>query len=384
MSQKNNRIYYACQSVQLAGPSGSVNDPAGHANDKYTVIQGLQSVGINTNFNLEPIYQMGQLDLYDNFEDIPDVEVSLSKVLDGMPTIYSLAMGTGTLSEVAENRCSVRLTIHNDTATNAEGVAIAACKIEPAYLSSVSYNFPSDGNFTEDVTIVGNNKIWLDLDTNQTLAEGHDTQASQTKNRPFADNPNTGAGIVRRAMFKAGTAAGDSILPNRAEASAGTADVTSSTKGGVPIHNQIQSISISMDLGREEIYSLGSRLPYTRFVNFPVEVTCDIETIAATGDMVGASETETSCSNPKALVDKQIKIVLCDGSYYDLGSKNKLQSVSYEGADTGGGNATSTFSYLTYSHFTHVPANDALAGSNVSASQADYGDFVEDTDFGRA
>ena len=83
----NNRVYYACQSVQLAGPSGT-NAPA---NTAFTTIQGLQSVGINTNFNLEPIYQLGQLDLYENFEDIPDVEVSLNKVLDGMPTIYSMA-----------------------------------------------------------------------------------------------------------------------------------------------------------------------------------------------------------------------------------------------------------------------------------------------------
>lgn len=380
----NNRVYYACQSVQLAGPSGATNPGGsnGIANDKYTVIQGLQSVGINTNFNLEPIYQMGQLDLYDNFEDIPDVEVSLSKVLDGFPTIYSMAMGTGTLSAVAENRCSVRLTIHSDTAGSAQGDAIAACKIEPAYLSSVSYNFPSDGNFTEDVTIVGNNKIWLDLSSSQTLAEGHDTQAGVTKNRPVADNPNTGAGIVRRAMFKNGGGAGDSVLPNGAAATPATA--TSQNKGGIPTVSKVQSISISMDLGREEIYSLGQRLPYTRFVNFPVEVTCDIETIAATGDMVGASETETACSNPKALVDKQIKVVLCDGSYYDLGSKNKLQSVSYEGGDTGGGNATATYSYLTYSHFTHMPPNDTLAGSNVSASQMDYGTMIEDTDFGRS
>jgi hypothetical protein len=372
----NNRVYYACQSVQIAGPSGAnTPDPTNHL---FSVIQGLQSVGINTNFNLEPIYQMGQLGLYDNFEDIPDVEVSLSKVLDGMPTIYSLAMGTGSLSSVAENRCGVRLTIHSDTDVGATGNAIAACLIQPAYLSSVSYNFPSDGNFTEDVTIVGNNKIWLDLSSNQTNASNLDSQASN--NAPLYTDPNEGAGIVRRSMLRL-TGTNASKFPNGAV----TAPATKSSQnaGGIPSVNSIQSISISMDLGREEIYSLGSRLPYTRFVNFPVEVTCDIETIAATGDMVGATETETACSNPKALVDKEIKIGLCDGSFFDLGVKNKLQSVSYEGGDTGGGNATATFSYLTYSHFTHMPPNDALAGSNVSASQADYGDFVEDTDFGK-
>ena len=374
----NNRVYYACQSVQLAGPSGS----NAAANTAFTTIQGLQSVGINTNFNLEPIYQLGQLDLYENFEDIPDVEVSLNKVLDGMPSIYSMAMGTGDIAACAENRCSVRLTIHDDTASDAAGAAIAACEIQPAYLSSVTYNFPSDGNFTEDVTIVGNNKSWLDLSSSQPSAT--DIGAGM---RPAADNPNSGAGIVRRQMLDLGR----SKFPNSGTVAAGAAlgtvsnDITVITNsGGIPTQSKIQSVSMSMDLGREEIFSLGQRLPYTRFVNFPVEVTCDIETIAATGDMVGAVESEEACANPKALMDKHIKVQLCDGRSYDLGKKCKLQSVSYEGGDTGGGNATATYSYLTYSHFTHFPANDTLAGSNVNTAGYEYSSVVSDVDFGKA
>jgi hypothetical protein len=356
----NNRVYYACQSVQIAGPSGAT---AAH-NAKFDTVQGLQSVGIETNFNLEPIYQMGQLDLYENFEDIPDVTVSLNKVLDGMPTIYSMAMGSGELAAIAENRCSVRLTIHSDTDTSATGTPIAVCQIEPAYVSSVTYNFPSDGNFTEDVTIVGNNKSWV-------------SSASATSRglgmRPAADNPNSGAGIVRRQMFDQA----NTSLPTGAAAIPETTVTQGS--GGIPGVSKIQSINISMDLGREEIYSLGSRLPYTRFVDFPVEVTCSIETIAATGDMAGAEESEAACNNPKALMDKKIDILLCDGSRYDLGSKNKLQSVSYEGGDTQGGNATATYSYLTYSHFTHMPPNDANAASNVNQAGYEYSDVVSDT-----
>lgn len=369
----NNRVFYACQSVQVAGPSGT----NAAANTAFTTIQGLQSVGINTNFNLEPIYQMGQLDLYENFEDIPEVEVSLNKVLDGMPTIYSMAMGTGDISAVAENRCSVRLTIHSDTASDAGGAAIAACLIEPAYVQSVNYSFPSDGNFTEDITIVGNNKSWLDLSSNQPSAT--DIGAGM---RPAADNPNSGAGIIRRQMLDLGR----SKFPNSGTVAEGATPADASVitnSGGIPTASKIQSVSMSMDLGREEIFSLGSRLPYTRFVNFPVEVTCEIETVAATGDMVGAVESESSCANPKALMDKQIKVMLCDGSSFDLGKKCKLQTVNYEGGDTGGGNATATYSYLTYSHFTHFPANDAEAGSNVATAGYEYGDVVSDDDFGR-
>ena len=232
----NNRVYYACQSVQIAGPSGN----NGATNTVYDTVQGLQSVGIETNFNLEPIYQMGQLDLYENFEDIPDVSVSLNKALDGMPTIYSMAMGTGTLSSVAENRCSVRLTIHPDTDVSATGTPIAVCQIEPAYLSSVTYNFPSDGNFTEDVTIVGNNKSWLSSASATSRGEGM---------RPAADNPNSGAGIVRRQMFDQT----NSLLPTVV---ATTNPERTQESGGIPNVSKIQSINISMDLGREEIYHL--------------------------------------------------------------------------------------------------------------------------------
>jgi hypothetical protein len=358
----NNRVYYACQSVQLNGPSGMTGTAE---NQVWNVVQGLQSVGINTNFNLDPVYQLGQLDLYDNYEDIPDVEVTLNKVLDGQPTLYSMTMGTGTLANLANHRCGVRLTIHSDTDVSATGTAIAACEIMPAYLSSVTYTFPSEGNFTEEVTLVANSKRWISAPTASLGSVGQ---------RPQADNPNSGAGILRRQMFNDSL----SVLPNVA---ATTDPSTTSASGGIPGVSKLQNITVSMDLGREAIYNLGDRIPYTRYVNFPVEITTEIEVIAATGDMVGASETNVSCDNPKALLDKQIKVVLCDGTTIDLGSKNKLQSVNYTGGDTGGGNATATYSYLTYNTFTYIGPNDDLNASNVSDGAIGYSSVVSDTGF---
>lgn len=358
----NNRVYYACQSVQLNGPSGLTGAAE---NPVFNVVQGLQSVGMNTNFNLDPVYQLGQLDLYDNYEDIPDVEVTLNKVLDGQPTLYAMAMGTGTLASVANHRCGVRLTIHPDTDVSATGTAIAACEIMPAYLSSVTYTFPTEGNFTEEVTLVANSKTWISAPAAALGSVGQ---------RPQADNPNSGAGILRRQMFNDTS----SVLPNK---DALNNPATTSASGGIPSVSKIQNITVSMDLGREAIYNLGDRIPYTRYVNFPVEVTCEIETIAATGDMVGAAELNTTCDNPKALLDKQIKIVLCDGTVIDLGSKNKLQTVNYTGGDTGGGNATATYSYLTYNTFTYIGPNDALNASSVPDNAIAYSDVISDTDF---
>ena len=50
-------------------------------------------------------------------------------------------------------------------------------------------------------------------------------------------------------------------------------------------------------------------------------------------------------------------IVLEDGTTFDLGTKNRLSSVSYGGGDAGGGNATMTFSYTTFNQLDITPPN---------------------------
>lgn len=332
----NNRLYYACEAVQINGPSG-----IGSKNPAYDTIQGLQSVGINTNFNLEPIYQLGQLDLYDNYEEIPEVEISLSKVLDGQPTIYQMAMGTGTLVSLANNRCGVRLLLYPDTNTTADGTPIAAVECAPSYLSSISYNFPTEGNFTEEATIVSNDKTWL-------------TSLSAITGSP-ATSSAVGLGVLRRGLWNKSA----TVMPT---GSAGDMSLQS-VSGGIPAGMKLQSVKVSLNLGREQLRELGSRTPYLRYVKFPVEVTTDIEVTANTGDMAGvAGSTSVACSNPKALTDKAIKIALCDGMTLDLGSKNKLTSVNFNAGDTGGSNATITYSYRGYSSFTYVGPTGTSAG----------------------
>ncbi len=104
----------------------------------------------------------------------------------------------------------------------------------------------------------------------------------------------------------------------------------------------IQTITVSVDLGREELFELGKRGPYHRFVNFPIEVTCDIEVLSSEGDQVDAKE------EVENLVDRSIRIATDDGTFVNLGTKNKLSSVTYGGADAGGGNATVTYSYSEF------------------------------------
>jgi len=341
----NNRIFYACQAVQINGPSGSTN----YKNPDWDTVQGLQSVGMNTNFNLEPIYQLGQLELYDNYEEIPEVEVTLNKVLDSSQTIYAMTMGSGSLVSLNDSRCGVRLLLYPDTNSQATGTPIAQVECIPAYLSSVTYTFPTEGNATEEVTLVSNDKTWA-------------TSLSTLSGSPEHATPG-GVGIIRRGLVSKD----NSVFPTGAGGGP-----SGSLSGGMPAGIKISNVTVSMNLGREQIRELGSRTPYVRYINFPVEVTCEITTTAHTGDMVGVSgSSNVSCVNPKALTNKAIKIALCDGMTIDLGQKNKLTSVNYTGGDTGGGNATITYSYQTYNEFTYTPPTGG------SADTLSYGEAVE-------
>lgn len=326
-----NRIYYACQSVELY-PAVNIDTTVSTTTNATTIyertaqtVQGLQSVGMNTNFNLEPVYQLGQLSLYDNYEEIPEVEISLNKVLDGRMTLYGLAMGSGSLTRLANRACGVRLTLYPDSG-NASGTPVGQVRCAPAYLSSVTYTFPSEGNFTEEVQLVSNEKEWMN-------------GLSNTGTAPAVTDAGNNPGIMRRQQLSLDA----STLPT-------------GVSGGIPAGYKIQNINVSVNLGRESIFNLGERSPSFRYINFPVEVTCEFEVVARGGDLVGVTEGAGGpCNNPKALANKEIVLTTCDGMVLNLGTKNKLTSVNYQGGDTGGGNATITYSYQTFNDFTYTP-----------------------------
>ena len=144
---------------------------------------------------------------------------------------------------------------------------------------------------------------------------------------------------------------------------------------------RIQSITISTDLGREAINELGSMAPYFRYVNFPVEVTAEYELTATSGDGVEASDFTTgnpTCNTSyRNLSDETVKVVMCGSGVgssltIDLGSKNKLTSVNYTGGDTGGGNATVTYSYQTFNKL--VVTGEGTFGSDGGTAYVNMSD----------
>lgn len=292
----NNRVFYASQGVSVGG----------------TVVQGAQSVGITTNFNLEQAFQLGQLALYDNISLDPEVEVTISKVLDGEDTIYKLATaGGGSIISNANDVTTVIIGIGSDTAASLTSTSAVTCT--GMFVSSISYTFPVDGNITEEVSLVGNAKA----------ISGSVSAPGTTSNT-----------VLRRQNVNVGS----STLPSEVSG------------------KNITNISISTDLGRETMYKLGTLKPFHRFVNFPLEVTCEFEVSATDQDGVAVEIPETSCSGMPS-TKQQITVAVCDeagsSAYtFNLGAQNKLASVNYSGGDTGGGNATITYSYTTFNELT--------------------------------
>ena len=121
----------------------------------------------------------------------------------------------------------------------------------------------------------------------------------------------------------------------------------------------ITNVTVSADLGRTNMFKLGQFAAFHKFVNFPLEVKCDIAVSATASDGVIVSSADVDCTGNGSLpAEQQITIELCDSSTtsaaytFDLGDKCRLASAAYSGGDTGGGNATITYSYVTYNTLT--------------------------------
>ena len=358
----NMRIFWATQGLIIVTngeiPSGSGTAATSSAPHDFpttgggtaVIMNGVQSVGITTTFNLEQVFELGQLSIYENLENVPDIEVTVERVLDGTTLTYAAASpnsfvratgaavaSQGGLVAGANDRCDVHLAIYSDTATKAGGVVPKSqVYMSGMYVSSVSYTVPVDGNATESVTLVGNAKAWLNHDSYgwQGIA---DAGIGDTALGFGSDSPAASDGVQRRQEFKLST----SILPGDIPGLDGTAAGNGDDAAGKPLVH-MQNWSMSADFGREQIFELGRKGPYHRYVTFPVEITSEFEVLSTSGDLVGADEQADN------LTDRTILIYLNDGTAFDLGTKNKLQSVGYTGGDTGGGNVSMTFSYITF------------------------------------
>lgn len=332
---RNQRIFYACQAVAIT-PRGAANVNPEH------VVHGVQSIGMSSTFTLDQVFEQGQIEIYENIEEVSDIEVTLEKVLDGYKLIYDLATQGACKTDIvaaSKARSDVYVAVFDDGLSHATGVPRNVVMNSGMYVSSVSYSYSIDGSATESVTLVGNDRFWNGetagvLGTSAAAA----WSVNPTSNIDGTDTPLSG--VVRRVNVDLA----NSTLPGIVKSQSG--DDTTGRGGG----HHVQSISVSTDFGQENIQELGRFGPYHRYATFPIEVTCEFEVISTSGDLVSVS------GNAPNLSDEDILIKDTAGTILDLGSggagKNKLSSVSYSGADTGGGNATVSYSFSNFNVLT--------------------------------
>jgi hypothetical protein len=328
---RNQRIFYACQAVAITARGAGAVVAA-------DIVHGLQSVGMSSTFTLDQVFEMGQIEIYENIEQVADIEVTLEKVIDGYELIYNLATDGACETDLvaaSKTRCDVLVAVYDDGLSHATGVPRNVCYNSGMYVSSVSYSYSVDGSATESVTLVGNDRFW----NNETAGilpalaptgiwTGNTT--NPTTNIDGTDTPLSG--VVRRVDVDLE----GSTLPDELKRQA--SDDATGLGGGF----HVQSISVSTDFGQENIQELGRFGPYHRYATFPIEVSSEFEIIATSGDLINVS------GNAPNLSDNTIIIKDTAGTVLNLGTKNKLASVSYSGGDTGGGNATVSYSFQNF------------------------------------
>jgi len=398
----NNRVFYAIEQVamkrnsapatQAVAPINAVHYASGtlapigrnEVNDRWEVPRGVQSVGMSTTFNLEQVFQLGQVELYEYSERQPDVEMTLEKVLDGTKPMWFMVTdpsGLDLVSRTSSWRTDVMLSIYPDTQFRAnQNTPQAAVLASGMYLSSVTYTFPVDGPVTESITLIGNDKIWdLFVPVSGQVVSvypntshgvgipsgvfGHEDDSNKSELAGGTGSAGVivvGSGVQRREEVDMGR----SVLPNdipgitafvasgiSAEilAGAGASGVTATvgTSNTSYLAERVQNITITADIGRDDIFELGQKRPYFRAVSFPVEITTSIEVITAQGDLIDATS-NVNCGPDNTASSNTVIIRTCDGTQIDVGDTNRIVSVELGGGSTGGENMTVTYNYSTF------------------------------------
>jgi hypothetical protein len=357
----NKRVFYAIHKAGVA-PIGSTT---------YQTIHGLQSIGITTTFNLEQVFELGQLAVYENIEGIPDVEVTTEKLLDGYCPVYLLttqsdesgvAPPTATLVGRSNSQCIIGMGIYPDEQSSSSGVPVSEVHMSGLFISSFGYEVSVDGNAMESATLVGNNKIWVGTngETNGTFDDGThwDGTSSITDNTDQPYSISTSGGVNRREDILFGSGVLNSWLPGDIPGLSLSGGKYWNTLSGGEYGAHFQRVGVSVDLGREDMFELGQRAAYHKYVNFPVEVTSEYGIISVSGDMVSALE--NGLSNGLNLTDRSAKIFMREGLQIDLGERNKLSSVGMSGGDTGGGNQEISYTYTNFNDCTVQHPQDVV------------------------
>ena len=410
----NNRVFYAIQQVAVKDnsalpgnavatwnakkfPYGPMASGLDQVWGKWEAPRGMQSVGMSTTFNIEEAFELGQVEVYEQSERQPEIEYTLSRVLDGTKALWFMLVdpsgsNNNLTGKTASFRADVILNIYADTAYRADGTPVSACLGSGMYISGMTYTYPVDGPCTEEATLVGNDKIWASFDASVEHQDesvltwpqtGWEEEAPRgVPSGVFGWTNIGGVQEVAGGTAAAGTIIMGSGIQRREEVDIrrsvlpgdipGVATFTSSGilawffTGVTPIAGNaeqtvqigdantddivehIQGITCSVDLSRRDIFEVGSKRPYVKVVDYPVEVTCSVEVLTSNGDLIDARALD---SEDNTIANNTIIIRTVEGLQVDLGASNRLMSIDVGGGEAGGGDMTITYNYRSFGTF---------------------------------
>lgn len=368
----NNRIFHAVHVPAFANDGSST----------FVGAHGVQTCTMSLNFGLQNVQELGKLESYEIVESVPEVEMSMTKVLDGYPLLFHRATaGTTTtspdLNGRANSKCQVAVGIWDDSASSANGVPVAEVWQSGLFVSNFKLTIPIDGNMTEEISLQGNHREWK---SDPRYAAAYSAAKIDNTTLYASDSPTASGGVQRRENILFGNTGGSgldvngmygaanlTILPPEVYgiSSSGTNNTTNGNYGA-----SIQNISISASLNRESLFELGHRGAYSRSLQYPVEVSTEIEIIGKSGDYISATEGGIrttgvgSCADLGNITDRTIRVATCDGTRVYTGTKNKLMSVNYNGGDATGGNVSISYQFTNYNVLTVMHINDPHASGS--------------------
>jgi len=430
----NNRVFWAIEQVAIKDNAAAATSTVSALNAReysdgaiasgvdevgglWEVPRGLQSAGMSTTFNLEQTFQLGQVELYEYSERQPDIEMTLSKAIDGTKPLFFMVTDptqeNDIVARTANYRVDVAMQIYPDTQFRATGRPLSIVTASGMYVSNISYTFPIDGFVSEDITLVGNDKIWGAIEAVSGVTAGHnagfggeplviwpDDSEGNNPNAPegtpsgvFGHDGLTsalveggaselaggtdrfgviivGSGIQRReeidirrsvlpedipGMIRFAASGIDAAFVNGGFGAQGpgTAAGVSQLIGDANTDNileHIQTITVSFSVARDDIFELGSKRPFVKVPAFPLEATASVEVITSQGDLIDATS-DIDCGPDNTSESNTIILRTCDGLQVDLGDANRLTSVEMGGGEAGGDNMTITYNYSSFNVF---------------------------------
>lgn len=366
----NNRVYYGILEVAFA-KVGVIGNSA------FIPVHGCQSVGRNLDLNITRIFELGQSAVYDNIEGVPDSAVTLEKNFDGYPPLWCLATN-GASSASMLNRLNIPTTlgmsIFSDAQDSASGIPVSQLIASGAFINSYSISLPVDNSpFKESMGLICSNAIWsvgqgflalsgLFNNTDLPFALTSGSGATQTREDFIWENIGGTAKETQQIFDVNGQVqAFYSVLPPDIAGIGVSGLNTKNADGSRSAH--IQEITISPAITRESLFELGRRVPYFRYANTPIDVTTTIGVNCNNGDLFSVLDggTQTGIYTGNNTVNRSIRIRLKEGTFIDLGTNNRLTSISQTGGDTGGGIVTLQYTYVTANQMTITHPQDPSA-----------------------